>query len=258
MPAYRRFKLRRRNRAKPTIYKGRRAVTGRKRAPLTKVIKAVSLRQCETKQSNQYTSTLQQLFHDRTYYTGQLLATTQGIAEPDGIQDATGNRIGNKVVARGLKIRVYLENEDKRPNVMYRIIIFKYNTLLVAGTATIQDSEFWVGLDGSGALTNRMLDSPQTRNLTILKSKFVKPTHQANYSIQTAGPVPVGPFSKTDYHEFWIPMRNKQIQYRDNDSTFPIRDGYGLAVVAFDTQNTATSDHISNLMWRSQFYYKDP
>ena len=235
----------------------------RKRVPqtkpqLTRMVKRFALRECETKQSNQYTSTLQQLFHDRTYYSGQLLATTQGIAEPDGIEDATGNRIGNKVVARGLMLRFYLENQFDRPNVMYRIIVFKYNTLLLAQGASLTDNEFWVGLDGSGALSNRMLDSPQTRNLTILKSKFIKPTYQANYSIQTGGPDPIGAFSKTDVHQFWIPLRNKQIQYRDNNSTFPIRDGYGFAVVAFDTQNTAVSDHISNLMWRSQFYYKDP
>lgn len=235
------------------IWRGRRT-----RRSLPARVKSISLRQCETKQSNQYTSTLQQLFHDRTYYTGQLLATTQGIAEPDGIAEATGNRIGNKVVARGLKFSVYIENQSDRPNVMYRMFLFKYNTLLLAGGASLQDNEFWVGLDGAGALTNRMLDSPQTRNLRILKSKVIKPTHQANYSIQTAGPVPVGAFSKTDLHTFYIPMKNKQIQYRDNNSTFPIRDGYGFAIVAFDTQNTATTDHISNIMWRSQFYYKDP
>lgn len=224
------------------------------RALSTKV-KNISLRQCETKQSNQYTASLQQLFHDRTYYTGQLLATTQGIAEPDGIAEATGNRIGNKVVARGLKFTVYIENQADRPNVMYRLFLFKYNTLLLAGGGTLQDNEFWVGADGQGSLTNRMLDSPQTRNLKILKSKVIKPTYQANFSIQSAYG---GPFVKTDLHTFYIPMKNRQIQYRDNNSTFPIRDGYGFAIVAFDAQATAPTDHISNIMWRSQFYYKDP
>lgn len=241
--------------------KARRTTSTPRRGPtrsLNATVKRIALKQCETKQSNQYTASLQTLGHDRTYYTGQLLATTQGIAEPDGIEEATGNRIGNKVVARGLKMRVYLENEASRPNVMYKIFIFKYNTLLVAGGATLQDPEFWCGTDGTGTITNRLLDSPQTRHIRILRSKTIKPVNQANYSIQTAGPVPVGPFSKTDYHEFYIPMKNKMIQYRDNDSVFPVRDGYGMAILAFDTQNTALSTHIGNVMWRSQFFYKDP
>ena len=214
---------------------------------------------CETKKSSQYTQALAQLGHDRTYYSGQLLATTQGTQDPAGLLQATNNRIGDEVVARGLKLNIYLENQFDRPNVMYRVFIFKYNTLLLATPgSSITDNEFWRGTDGMGGLTNRLLDSPQTRNLTILKSKVIKPTYQANYSIQTAGPSPVGPFSKTDLHQFWIPLKNKKIQYRDPDSVFPIRDGYGFCVLAFDTQNTALSTHISNLMWSSTFYYKDP
>lgn len=216
------------------------------------------LRACETKESTQYTSSLQQLFHDRTYYSGQLLATTQGFTAGDGVADATNNRIGDQVIARGLKFKVYVENQADRPNVMYRIFLFKYNTLLYAGGATMQDNEFWEGPSGQGLLTNRMLGKVRTRNIKILKSKLVKPTHQANFTIQTAGPVPNGPYAKTDLHEFWIPLKNKKIQYRDGNSVFPTRDGYGFAIVAFDTQNTATSDHISNIMWQSTFYYKDP
>lgn len=231
---------------------------GRGRRSLNNRIKNVSLRQCETKQSNQYTSTLQTLFHDRTYYSGQLLATTQGFTAPQGLEQAVNNRIGDKVVARGVKLRIYVENEAARPNVMYRIFIFKYNTLLLAGGAALQDNEFWEGPAGQGALTNRMLGKVQTRHIKILKSKLVKPTYQANYTPQSAGPIPNGPYSKTDLHSFWIPMKNKQIQYRDPDSTFPIRDGLGFAIVAFDTQGSFTTDHISNIMWQSTFYYKDP
>lgn len=243
-------------------YKGKkylkRRAYGRNMLSLNSQIKKISLKQCETKQSNQYTATLQQLFHDRTYYAGQLLATTQGFTQGGGLAQATNNRVGNKVTAVGLKLRIYIENQLDRPNVMYRIIIFKYNTLLYAGTASIQDNEFWEGPSGGGALTNRMLGKVRTKNIFVIKSRVIKPTYQANYSIQTAGPVPVGPFSKTDLQEFWIPLKNKVIQYRDEDSVFPTRDGYGFAVCAFDTQNTATSDHISNIMWQSTFYYKDP
>ena len=231
---------------------------GSKEKSLTKKIENVSLKQCETKQSNQYTSSLQVLGHNTTYYAGQLLATTQGFTEGGGAAQATRNRIGNRVVAVGLRLKLYFENEAVRPNVMYRIIIFKYNTLLLAGGASITDNEFWEGPQAQGQIINRMLDKVRTKNITIIKSIVVKPTYQANYSIQTAGPVPVGPFVKTDLHSYYIPLYNKQIQYRDENSVFPTRDGYGFAVCAFDAQNTAQSTHITNLMWQSTFYFKDP
>ena len=185
-----------------------------------------------------------------------MLATTQGMTAGDGVASATNNRIGDQVIARGLKFKVYIENQLDRPNVMYRMFLFKYNTLLYAGGASMQDNEFWEGLTGGGQITNRMLGKVRTRNIKILRSKLVKPTYQANYSI-LSGPS-TGPYVKTDFHEWYIPLKNKKIQYRDGDSVFPTRDGYGFAIVAFDAQNTGLGTHISNCMWQSTFYYKDP
>lgn len=228
--------------------------------PLNKYIKDVQLRTCETKQSSQYTDDLQILYHDRTYYAGQLLATTQGVTDPEGIDQAVSNRNGDEVIGQRLILKMFIEQQANRPNVMYRIYVFKYNTLLIGSpfSATMTDNEFWSGPAGAGGLTNRMLDRPQKKNITVLRTKTIKPTHQANYSIQTAGPVPVGPFTKTNYVMFNINLKNKKIKYRDPNSTFPMRDGYGFAIVAFDSQGTATTDHISNFMWQSTFYYKDP
>lgn len=229
---------------------------------LASTVKRLALSSCETKQSTQYTSALQNLFHDRTYYAGQLLATTQGVTAPHGLNEAALNRIGDEVIGRGVKLKLFIEQEAERPNVMYMIYIYRYNVLLMNAGATppavMTDNEFWTGPAGAGALTNRMLDQPNSKNIKVIRRKVIKPVNQANYSIQTAGPTPVGPFVKTDYHEFWIPLKNKKIRYRNPDSPLPERDGLGFALVAFDAQNTATTDHISNVMWTSTFYFKDP
>lgn len=230
---------------------------------VAKIAKVVALRQCETKQSSQYTNTELALFHDRTYYAGQLMATTQGVRDPSGIQQATLNRIGDEVIARGVQLKFFIQNMSDRPNVMYHIYIFRYNTLLVnpgsVPPAVMNDNEFWAGLGGGGAaVTNRMLDKPQKRNIKIIKKIVIRPTNQANYSIQTAGPVPVGPFSKTDYRTVWIPLKNKKIRYRLPDSPLPERDGLAFCVTAYDAINTLTTDQLAWMQWQSTFYFKDP
>lgn len=241
----------------------RRRSYGPTRGKVARIAKSVMLRACESKQSSQYTTAAVTLFHDRTYYAGQLLATTQGVRDPSGIQQATLNRIGDEVIARGLSLKFFLQNKSDRPNVMYVLYVFSYNVLLVNPAAvppeTLSDNEFWAGLGGGGAaVTNRILDKPQRRNIRVLKKLVIKPTNQANYSIQTAGPVPVGPFAKTNYVSCWIPLRNKKIHYRLPDSPMPERDGYGFAMVAYDAITTLTTDAIADMQWQSTFYFKDP
>ena len=222
-------------------------------------MKKVALKQSETKMSSQYTPDMQVLLHNRTYFAGQLMATTQGDQNPNGIAETQNNRNGDSVVAKGVNIKFYLENFTDRPNVTYKIIIFRYNTLLInAPQELMTDNEFWCGLDGTGNLANRLLDRPNSKNIRVLKTKIIRPTNQANYSIQTGGPAPTGPFNKSNYWQTYIKLHNEKIKYRNNDSVLVSSHGLAFAVVAFDTQNTPTISQVGQFMWQSTFYYKDP
>jgi len=217
------------------------------------------LKMVETKLSTQYTDAAINLYHNGTYYAGQLQATTQGTTNPSGIAHAGTNRVGDEVIARGVSLKFFLENMSDRPNVMYNIYIFKYNVLLIdpAAMQLMTDNEFWASLQGEGAtVTNRMLDKPQKRNIQLLKKIVIK--GGPNYSIQTAGPVPVGPFAKTNYRQVWIPLKDKKIRYRLPDSPLPERDGLGFAIVAYDAISTLQTDQLAKFQWQSTFYYKDP
>lgn len=238
--------------------------TFRKRAhprkSVAKIVKSVALRQCETKRSSQYTESGQNLFHNLAYYAGNLLATTQGTSDPAGTAVAMRNRVGDEVIARGLSLKFFFQNMSDRPNVMYRIIVFRYNTLQDIPTipSVLSDQYFWSGTDGNAANMNRTLDRPKTERVKVLKEHWIRPESQANYSIQTAGPVPVGPFSKTSFRHFWIPLNNQKIKYRGDNSNFCRFTDIGFMVLAYDAINTAQTDNLAAFQWQSTFYYKDP
>ncbi len=85
------------------------------RKPLVKMMKAVTLKECETKKSSQYTTNSAELFHNLAYYTGNLQSTTQGTSDPEGTITATRNRIGDEVVARGISLKFFMNNKADRP-----------------------------------------------------------------------------------------------------------------------------------------------
>jgi len=217
---------------------------------LTRMIKNVSLKNSETKKSSIYTGTAVSLFHNLAYYADNLQRTNQGVSDPEGFSQAGRNRIGDEVIARGIKIKWFMENLADRPNVMYRIIVFRYNTL--EGVSGLTDPYFWRGTDGQGGNMNRMLDSPNPERIKVIKQMLIKPTSQANYSVDPQSKV------KTNLAECWVPLNNRKIQYNDSDSQFVRFTDIGFAVTVYDAINTAQTDQLSNLQWTSTFYYKDP
>lgn len=222
-------------------------------AALRKSIKNISINASETKRSNQYTEDPAQLFHNKAYYAGQLLATSQGTADPQGLVDAKNNRIGDEVYAKGLHVKFFLANAARRPNVNYRIVLFSYNTQYVQ-TGALDDSEFWSGTDGAGANMNRMLDKPNTDRIKVLKSIVLKPSHEANYSIDSG----MTYSEKTRTVSMYMPFKNRKIRYNEDNSPFPLYRDIGIMVLAYDTMTSLETDLIGSFQWTSTFYYKDP
>lgn len=233
---------------RPRRPRRRRTVRPRRMANLTKMVKAIQLKQCETKRSSQYTNQLQQIFHNRAYYAGNMLATTQGTSDPAGASNAGRNRVGDEVVAKGLSIRWFLENVGDHPNVIYKIYVFEYNTL----ESPLTDLYFWQGSDGFGANMNRTLDKPQTDRLKIRKVMTINPRLG---SMNIGGQ---GGLVKTQMRQCWIPLNNRKIQYNADNSPNPRFRDIGFAILAYDAINTSETVVLTNMQWQSTFYYKDP
>lgn len=222
----------------------------RKRAPqsklaLAKMMQRISLRQCETKLASQKTDPNGiNLFHNQTHYVKNLLNTQQGVTNNPGI-DELANRLGNEVVARGIKIRFQVISAPEHPNFNFKYFVFRYETSVPLG-----DNVFWCGPAGLGGNANRMLDFVDTRNITILKSGLV----------QNRNKLDPGSLNHVNnvYRDIWVPLNNKKIKYNGNDSPDPKYTTIGMCLVAFDANNTPQTDIIAFWNYTTRFYYKDP
>lgn len=222
---------------------------------LTSKIKSVALSQVETKCAGQQQGAISgaaavDLYHNVSHYVPNLLATKQAITANPGANVLT-NRIGNEVLARGLKLRLQIVSDPAHPNINLRGFVFRYEA-----NEAPSDANFWAGPLGGGGTMLRMLDSPDTRNVTILKSFLVQNRNVSFNAPQTS--VTSTRYVHNVYKDIWIPLKNKKIVYDSNDSEIPKYTTIGMCILAFDANNTAQTDILSYLSWTSKFYFKDP
>ncbi len=105
----------------------------RQQAGVKAITRTIIRRNMETKTVGKQAENVQ-LFHNKALYLSNLLATTQGVEDPN---DLTTNaaRIGDSVKLTNLNIKFWLSNKLDRPNVMYRLIMFWYDTPLTLSDA---------------------------------------------------------------------------------------------------------------------------
>lgn len=185
------------------------------------------------------------LYHNVTSYVPNLLATEQGVTANPGTSE-NDNRVGNEVIARGIKIRSQWISDPKRPNMNIKLIIFKHEA-----NETPTDANFWCGPAGAGGNQNRMIDFPDTRNVTVVKTIMIQNQFVQPYDSQQ---LPV----HNVYRDIWIPLKNKKIKYDANNSSVPKYTTYSMACVCYDANNTLQTDILNYWSFTSRFYFKDP
>lgn len=212
---------------------------------LKQLIKSVSLKDSETKLSSHTEENLR-LFHNGSVYREGLLATSTGTENPQGFSEHASNRIGDEILARGLKLRFWLSNVEDRPNVMYKITAFWYNT----DSTVLSDGLFWRGTDGDGGTMNRMIDAANTYKVTPLKNLMVR--SGPNYSIPQNGK------EHSYFTECYIPLNNRKIKYRVDNNNRPQFKDIGFQIVAYDAFGTLSTDQVAHFAYSSCLYFKDP
>ena len=209
---------------------------------LSKKIKTISLKQSETKMSNQK-EVSNTLFHNLTHYYSNLLSTEQGVTAPIGTGQDSRNRVGSDVVGVGIRLKNQIISAVGRPNCNYIIYIFWYRS-----NSVLNDTNFWSGPSGGGATNNRFLDHPKPNLFRIVKKMIVQNLN--NYAN-------VDDKVHTHYKEIYVPLKFKKIRY-NQDSDVPDPWTLGMAVTAFDANNTGQTDALAYSSFASTFYYKDP
>lgn len=244
MPGQRSAKVPKKPRRKPTVKN------------LTPLVKRIQLNQCETQRASSYHghtvdgAGVVELAHNRTKFFPRLYATSQGPANPYG-SDPTplhipGQRVGNQVIAKGLSLKLQLDNHTLGSSPGYRAI--SYKVVLFEYDADIDDNDvdeglLWQGQNGDGV--NNMLrsvDSIATNRVKVIKQFIIKENLDTGISIRN----------------YYIPLKEKKINYQGNDSTRPQHRNLCFSITPICTMRTTVGDHVADMSAAIKFTYKDP
>lgn len=214
---------------------------------LAKMISAISLKKAETKETH-VISENNQLYHNVESIKYSFLYTQQGVGDGDTGLTNYSCRVGNEIILRGLSIKFWFANKKDRPNVMYRIIIFKYRADTTIGSAY-----------KSQGSANMMIRDIDNEKITILKTKLFN--LQVGFS--NAGPAGGYGFDTAakeahKYLKFWIPLKNQKLRYKDDNSGSPKYYDIGVSIVPYDSYGTLTTDNIASYAITHKLYFKDP
>jgi len=216
-----------------------------KRSALVSLIKKVSLQQVETKHAH-FSAENYQLFHNSANINGASLYLTQGVGDNGSGTNNNAMRIGDEVIGRGIAFKFWIANKLDRPNVMYRLMIFKYT----------RDTPLSLGNLLKGAISNNIMDDANTEKIDIVYQKIFN--LQVGYSAAATGTA--GDTDGREAHRYlkcYIPLKNRKIHYNDG-GTDPKFFDYGFALIAYDSYGTLITDNIGSFAWERKFYFKDP
>lgn len=122
------------------------------------------------------------------------------------------------------------------------------------------DTGFWCGVNGTGNTMNRMLDFVDTREVTVLKSMMIRTApHTANMNQNDVVANANQMYNKmhSNYRDIWIPL-NRKIIYDDNNSSVPKFTDLGMAILAYDVNNTPQGTALGYVDFVSRLYFRDP
>jgi len=224
----------------------KRAISKAKTASLVKLIKKVSLKNTETKNTHQISEN-NDLNHNTQYLTTNLLYTRQGIGDNNTGTSQYSSRIGDEVIARGIQFKLWFATKKDRPNVMFKVVVFKYYSQSTPPTTIFK---------GQGS-SNLMLRDLDTERIKILKVKmFNINTNSTNFGYDSTWVA--GQKEMHKYMKIYVPLKNAKIKYIADDSGTPMRYDIGLAVMCYDSYGTLTTDTIASYGVNVKFYFKDP
>ncbi len=179
-----------------------------------------------------------QLFHNKALYLASWLSCKEGTADDNDGAAGRLIRIGDELYLRNINIRLWLSNKLDRPNVMYKIFLFWYDS-----KATLSDSEVFF------TQTNKMLDRINNERISIIDQQtiFSGPSYENG--------------TEKHEHSYLCTMRGrwkgKKITYNEGGA-LPKKRDIGLAVVCYDAFGTLQTDNIASFAYDGIITVQDP
>lgn len=177
-----------------------------------------------------------QLFHNKALYLSNLLACKQGVQDPNNLSGASA-RIGDQINLTNCNIKFWLSNKDDRPNVMYRLIMFWYDSSLTLSDALCYFTQ-----------TNKMLDRPNNENISIIDQKYI--FSQNNYAVDANN------HERSQLATLNGRWKGRKITY-DEGGDIPKKRTIGICVVCYDAFGTLQTDNIASVAYNFNTSFKD-
>lgn len=229
---------------RPYRKRTRSTLTKKAKSAVRKIAKNTVLRLSETKAVGKQsggspTVPAIALFHNQPYFLGNLLATKQGVQDPNDYSSASA-RIGDEVLLKNVNVRFCLSGF--RPNCTYKLILFWYES----GTTLANDIVYFTQ-------ANKLLDRYNTEQISIIDQKIVHPgainrtgsdDNTTSYQRRT---------QLVTMNGHW---KAKRIKY-DEAATTPKFKDIGMAIVVYDSINTLQTDQLAELVTDYKMTFKD-
>ncbi len=178
-----------------------------------------------------------QLYHNKVLYLSSWLKCKQGDQDPDNLVTQQV-RVGDEFYLRSVNIRFWLSNKLDRPNVMYKLYLFWYDSNVTLSDAVCYFTQ-----------TNKMLDRINNETISVIDSKtiFSGPSYE----------------NGTEKHEHSYlctlkgSWKNRKIIY-DEGGFVPKKRDIGTIVVCYDAYGTLQTDNIASLAYNGNVNIQDP
>jgi len=163
-------------------------------------------------------------------------------------------RIGDRIIPRGMSLKIWFANKSDRPNVMFRVIICRAPKIVSGSTVTYNSMYPFQPAD-LGTTGNQMI-------LPLDKDRGIKAFYDKTFNLQLGTSnveVPILGYVGKELHmvkKFWIKSKGRPIQY-DQASATIVNNPLLVYVIPYDSYGTLKTDNIASVSYFSRLYYKD-
>lgn len=212
-----------------------RALSKKQARETRKIARSVFAGETETKTVGTYEEN-QQLYHNKPFYVGKLLACNQGVKDPDD-ETSSDARIGDEISLTNINVRLWLSNKLDRPNCMYKCALFWYDEGTSLSDAVVYFTQ-----------KNKMLDRYNNESITIIDQQIVFSTN--NYAVD----------ANNHEHSYLCTLgkryKGRKITYDEGTPVVKKRN-IGMVVVVYDAFGTLQTDNIASFSYNHIFQFKD-
>lgn len=193
-------------------------------------------------------------FHE-LYHNSGGAAGTDPIPDYNILQTQQGvtqfTRIGDKIWAKGLKVKMHISSKSDRPNVMYRIAVITMPPDQVNANP--------INLWPAGSSGQKMLDTINTDRYKIIYQKIINVQSSPQRWTVDINPLLNRDHESSRYHSFYLKL-NRMIGYTQDNGVMPKyqKDILGVMMIPYDATGTLITDNIGSIRTTYRLYFKDP